>query len=328
MFTLIIDSNNLFIRNYTVNPFTDVNGNPLGGVAGTLVSLRSMISILKPSKVILVWDGEGGSAKKRQLFKEYKQGRKPITFGRNYQFGSEEKAKENVKWQLQQVRQLISHLPVIQIETKQCEADDAIAYLAKYRDFFSLGKVIIASCDKDFYQLIEEGCVVFNPQSKKLFSTKQVLDQFGIHPSNWLLYKSLSGDTSDNVDGVKGIAEKTVVKLFPDVAKEEKIDLSLLEKMIEEDLEKKEKKGNHNKLQKIQESWEIVKRNWKICSLDSILMSLTEKDRITKIVEAFELNYSPHQFHVDVVKLGGLPLSGDYFQPFLHLKALSKGEKN
>ena len=64
---LIIDGTNLFIRSYTVDTTLDINGNPGGGIGGTLKSLRSIIRNLKPNKVIFVWDGSNSTFHRRKI---------------------------------------------------------------------------------------------------------------------------------------------------------------------------------------------------------------------------------------------------------------------
>ena len=75
---LIIDAMNTFIRNYVMNPSLSATGSPIGGTKGFLMSLQKMAREIKPDNIIVVWDGGGGSAKRRAMVKEYKEGRKPL----------------------------------------------------------------------------------------------------------------------------------------------------------------------------------------------------------------------------------------------------------
>lgn len=314
MRTLLIDGTNLFIINYTVNASTDPNGVPTGGIAGTLRALKKIITDLAPEKVVFVWDGSGGSLQRKQVFAEYKDGRKPITVaGRQYAFENVEDAKQNIKWQMSKTRELIATLPLCQIVPDMIEADDAIAYLAKHRDYFGHRSSIIVSCDKDFYQLIDEKTAIFNPQSKKLWATKQVIDEYNIHPKNWLFYKAVCGDKSDNIPGVKGIGAKTLAKMFelnnPDIIHTPEI----IEKFNVEQLDK------NSKTFKMYESLEIIKRNWKIMSLTDIMMPVVAKDKLTEKIKNFSPALLKTKFYIEVMKYGGLGLQADYFTPFLSL---------
>ena len=75
---IVIDALNMFIRNYIVNPMISTNGNPIGGSVGFLNSVKKLMRESKPDQVIICWDGAGGSQRRRQTVKEYKQGRKPL----------------------------------------------------------------------------------------------------------------------------------------------------------------------------------------------------------------------------------------------------------
>ena len=75
---LVIDSLNMFFRAYIVDPSVSENGDPIGGMKGYLKILQKLLRETKPDKVIICWDGPGGSQKRRQTVKEYKAGRKPL----------------------------------------------------------------------------------------------------------------------------------------------------------------------------------------------------------------------------------------------------------
>ena len=81
---LIIDAMNTFIRNYVMNPSISSDGSPIGGTKGFLMTVQKLTREINPNKVIVVWDGSGGSAKRRTLAKEYKDGRKPLRLNRAY----------------------------------------------------------------------------------------------------------------------------------------------------------------------------------------------------------------------------------------------------
>lgn len=327
MRTLLVDGTNLFIRSYTVNPTLNGNGIPVGGVIGTLKSLRSIIRNLKPQKVIFVWDGPGGSVKKRKLFKEYKEGRRPRTIaGRHYDFGSIEKAKENKVWQIENLRTLISSLPVCQIITQNIEADDAIAYIVNNAEYFGHTSNIIATCDKDFYQLIGYKTVIYNPIKKTLLSRKGLIDETGIPPENWLFFKAINGDKSDNIPGVPGFGHKTIAKLFCPLTSGELTVENIKEAIaIQKDfldcgrLNSTEKKSAERILKRyktLEENIELIERNWKIMSLKDPLISLNAKEKLTEIL----LNFSPvlnkPQFYVDIMKLGGMDIQLSFFDEF------------
>lgn len=73
---LIIDGLNNFIRNFVINPSTNQNGEPIGGVVGFMKTMKNIILETTPDLVVVAWDGEGGSRRRRGIFAEYKAGRK------------------------------------------------------------------------------------------------------------------------------------------------------------------------------------------------------------------------------------------------------------
>jgi 5'-3' exonuclease len=97
------------------------------------------------------------------------------------------------------------------------EADDTIAYIAQmYQE--TCKKITIVSTDRDFYQLVDDRIQVWSPIKKKMYDTQAVLDEFGVHPTNMVIYRSFTGDASDNIPGVNGIGPKTILKLVPELA--------------------------------------------------------------------------------------------------------------
>lgn len=324
MRTLLIDGTNLFIVNYAANPTLDMNGVPSGGIAGTLKSLRRIIGSLKPSKVIFVWDGAQGSAKKRKLFRDYKQGRRPrVIAGRNYAFESIDKAIENKIWQTKILQELIECLPVLQIVTDSVEADDAIAYLVNSCEYFNHTSNIIATCDKDFYQLINSKTVIYNPIKKCLVTEQSLIEETGYHPKNWLFLKTINGDTSDNIEGVRNFGPKTVSKLFP-----VKEDLMLEPKVIEETYKLQcdlvaQDMGNAKWLEKYKvlfENIDLIRRNWELMSLKDVLMNASEKDKLTYQVTNFTPILNKPKFYVSLMKLGGLGIPTNFFDEFYSLR--------
>ena len=87
------------------------------------------------------------------------------------------------------------------------EADDIIAYLANH---YFKKEVTILSSDKDFLQLVNERIQVFTPTKKKMYTEKEVVEDYGVTPQNLIFYRVLMGDKSDNIKGVNGVGIKTI----------------------------------------------------------------------------------------------------------------------
>jgi 5'-3' exonuclease len=93
------------------------------------------------------------------------------------------------------------------------EADDVIAYLAV--DKFKDSNVTIMSSDKDFLQLVSNKIKIWSPTKKKLYGCAELLMEYGISCKNFINYRILEGDTSDNIPGINGAGLKTIKKCFP-----------------------------------------------------------------------------------------------------------------
>jgi DNA polymerase-1 len=220
---LIIDGMNTFLRSFAVVNRINLAGNDVGGLIGFLKSLGHAIKLLYPTRVVIVFDGEGGSGNRKYLYSQYKGNRDT---GRimNYKSFQTKTSEDDSKYnQITRLVDYLQFLPVSLMSYDKLEADDVMGYLAGkiYKDY-SDSKVYLMSSDNDFMQLVNDRINVYSPTKKKIYGVENVIEDFGIHPDNFLLYKSLVGDTSDNIPGVNGLGEKNVVKLFEFIAKPER----------------------------------------------------------------------------------------------------------
>lgn len=213
---MLVDGTNTFIRCWAANPALDENGNHTGGVVGFLKSVGYGIKLLAPTRCIVVFDGIGGSFKRRQIFPEYKEHRKGrIRLNRAYEEMSDPKTEEEqMRKQFIRLLHYLRVLPVNMISIDHVEADDVIAYAAT--DLFKESKkVYIMSSDKDFLQLCTGNVCVYSPTKKRIYGPAEVLDEYHIHPNNFVLFRALDGDDSDNINGIELAGPKTIVKHFP-----------------------------------------------------------------------------------------------------------------
>jgi len=210
---MIVDALNMYFRAYIVDPSLSTNGQPLGGVKGFIKILQKLSRDLKPDLIAICWDGPGGSRKRRQIVKEYKEGRKPIRLNRETDL-SENEELENKIWQQTRLIEYLNQLPVPQFMFPEVEADDVIAYVAHSHHFEGWQKIIVSS-DKDFLQLCDDETVLFRPIQKKVHNKNNVVEEYGIHPTNFALARAIAGDKSDNLKGVPGAGLPTVQKRLP-----------------------------------------------------------------------------------------------------------------
>lgn len=213
---LLVDGTNTFMRCWCANPAMDENGNHTGGIVGFLKSVGYAIKLLAPTRCVIIFDGVGGSFKRRQLFPDYKENRKgKIRLNRAYEELSDAPSEEEqCRNQYLRLTNYLQIMPVNMLSIDHVEADDVIAFLAQ--DYFKASeKVYVMSSDKDFLQLCDGRISVYSPTKKRIYGPTEVLADYSIHPNNFVLYRALDGDDSDNVPGIELAGPKTIVKHFP-----------------------------------------------------------------------------------------------------------------
>lgn len=221
---LIVDGTNLFIRTFSAIPTLNPDGMHIGGLSGFLQSLAATIRMISPSRVVVVFDGKGGSARRRQLYSNYKE-RRAIKSRLNRVAGFEDITDEQraMKYQLLRIYYYLQSLPVTTISIDHIEADDTIAYLSSY----FTENVVILSNDRDFLQLVSDRVNVYVPTKKKLYTPQNLLEDYGVWCENFTIYKALKGDSSDNIKSMAGFGDKTILKEFPQIMDRSKIDLEV-----------------------------------------------------------------------------------------------------
>jgi len=232
---LIIDGLNTFLRSFTMINHINPDGHHIGGLTGFLKSIGYAIRMCDPTKVVIVFDGVGGSNARRNLFPDYKANRN-VNRMTNYSiFSSKDEEQESINNQMERLIQYLKCLPVTVISIDGLEADDIIGYLAnKFQAYDETQQVTIMSADKDFLQLVSSKVSVYSPTKKKVYTPKDVLEEYGVSSINFINYKILLGDSSDNVPGVTGLGPKKLTKLYPELTGANHVTLdSIIEKSAE-----------------------------------------------------------------------------------------------
>ena len=211
---LLIDGLNTFIRVFTAIPTTNEDGIHIGGIVGFLRSIGYTINMVRPTRVIIVFDGKGGSNRRRKIFPEYKMGRK-MSVRLNRTTGVSLTREDEHKMMIAQLNRVIEYLeclPLTITNVENVEADDVIGYCAKH---LFKDKVTIMSTDKDFLQLVDNRIQIYSPTKKLMYDEERIKNEYGIDAKNFLLYRIMDGDKSDGIPGIKGAGLKTLLKVFP-----------------------------------------------------------------------------------------------------------------
>ena len=211
---MLVDCMNMFIRGFAMIPAINPQGQPVGGLVGFMRSLNFNIRQQQPTRVILVFDGIGSRQNRQNIDSDYKgtRGLKRIT---NWEFyDNQEQEHASFSSQMDRLIDYLHQLPVDMISVDKQEADDIIAVIAK-RIEKEGNKCTIVSSDKDYLQLLSNNIKVYAPIKKKLYDYDLFVQEYKVLPENFIYYKSLLGDNSDNIPGVKGLGAKTLLKEFP-----------------------------------------------------------------------------------------------------------------
>tara|TARA_Y100001963_G_scaffold33446_1_gene46395 strand:+ start:2458 stop:3429 length:972 start_codon:yes stop_codon:yes gene_type:complete len=284
---LLIDQLNLFFRSYIVNPSLSLNGQPIGGLIGSIKSMQKICRETKPDKIVICWDGEGGSKKRKLMKKDYKAGRKPLRLNRDIRNLSESEEKSNKIWQMQRIVEYYNCMPVIQLIFSGVEADDIIAYVANMPEHKDDQKVIISS-DKDFFQLLTENTILYRPIQKQILNRNNIIENFSIHPKNFAIARAMAGDRSDNLEGIGGAGLKTISKRFPFLLEEESATISDVVDYSKQQLQENSLKVYQN----VVEKRDILERNYQMMQLYTPSLNIEAKKTIRTTMKGADLTFN------------------------------------
>ena len=196
---LIIDGNNLAHR--AKHTFSLSNrGQDVSVTYGTLRILGSLMKKFNPTSVIMCWDG-GIPEFRRQRVPSYKAGRER---------GDPDEYADFIR-QLQELSDYaLPLMGVVSVRKIGAEADDLMFHASR----ISNSQCIIVTTDADLLQAAAAGISIYSPTKEKMYTPEKILSQYGVQPMELVHLRALAGDGSDNIAGVRGIGEKTAIKLF------------------------------------------------------------------------------------------------------------------
>ena len=205
--TLLVDGDNLFKIGFHGTRDLYNDGEHLGGIYHFINILRKFLEEHNHDKVIVFWDGESNSSIRKSIYPQYKANRRQEMNEFKYESYLQQKIR---------VKQYLEEIFVRQVEVKDNEADDLMAY---YTQITTDEDIIIFSADKDLTQLISERVTIYSPTSKQYYKNGDMItiNKVDIPHHNVLLTKIFTGDKSDNIYGIEGLGEKTLIKYFPQI---------------------------------------------------------------------------------------------------------------
>ena len=202
---VLVDGNNLLFRSYYATAYTgnimrNKDGFPTNGLYGFVNMINKIVAEEKPKYMMVAFDI--GKTFRHEKYEDYKGGRR--------------ETPDDLKVQFPIAKKILTAMGIKYLECNGYEADDIIGTISSWCDNDPEYEALIVSSDKDLLQLISEETVV------KLLKTKDYImmnkdtfvQTYGFEPIKMIDLKALMGDASDNIPGVKGIGEKTAIKLL------------------------------------------------------------------------------------------------------------------
>jgi DNA polymerase-1 len=282
---LIIDALNAYLRAYIVNPSLSSNGQPIGGINGFIKILQKLVRETKPNEIAVIWDGPNGSAKRKKMDKNYKDGRKPLKLNRAFHNLTDEEVGHNKMWQQARVMEYLNQMPIVQTIIPEIEADDVIAYLTTMAYYKGWQKIIVSN-DKDFMQLCDEETVLLRPVKNEILNKQRIIEQTGIHPTNMALARAIIGDSSDNLPGIRGAGFATVAKRLNFLSAEKSYT-------IDEVIEFCDNINNKVKFyDNVADNKRIIEHNYKMMQLYAPQMSIQSKIVVQEAIENFDFTFN------------------------------------
>ena len=195
----IIDgSNNVYRSYYAIRNLTNSAGFSTNAVYGFVTTLRKLLKDHDPDCIAVAFD-EGRETARTAQFEDYKKGRKPMP--------------DDLVVQIPLVYEVLEGFRIPVIRSTEWEADDFIGSLActaRDRGY----DVVIATSDKDFFQLVDGGIRLYHTGREVLYDAKGVEEAFGLPPEKVVDVMAIWGDAIDNIPGVPGIGEKGAKSLI------------------------------------------------------------------------------------------------------------------
>lgn len=202
---ILIDGNNLLFRSYYATAYTgnvmkNSKGFPTNGLYGFINMLNKILNEEHPMYVVVAFDK--GKTFRHEKYPEYKDGR--------------HETPEELIMQFPYAKKLVEAMGMTYLEADNYEADDIIGTFVKQSELDDDFDATIISSDKDLLQLIsdETDVKLLKPVGFVRMDKKEFINTYGIEPHLMVDLKALMGDSSDNIPGVKGIGEKTALKLL------------------------------------------------------------------------------------------------------------------
>jgi DNA polymerase I len=207
---LLVDGNALFkVGYFAAKDMYNSNGQHIGGVYSFLSILRKLLTEDLYHRVYVFWDGNFSGKLRYEIYEPYKSGR-----GKDYLNGTQP-IDENELAQRKLVWEYLNETYIRQLMDEVVESDDFIAYYCKTKK--PNENITIVSNDRDYVQLISNDVRIYFLDLKNYVDLSNYSSYFCYHQGNAVLVKTMIGDNSDSIKGIKGLGEDKLLSLFPEM---------------------------------------------------------------------------------------------------------------
>ena len=184
---ILVDGSSFFYRAFhALPPLINSKGLPTGAIYGVANMVKKLLSQYQPKYFAVIFDAPGKTFR-HEIFPEYKSHRPPTP--------------DDLKSQYHPLVNLLETMGVKVFAIPGVEADDVIGTLAKQAESKKI-PVCIATGDKDFAQIVDPHVCLYNSMSEQWLDESQIELKYGIKPSQFIDYLTLTGDSVDNIPGV------------------------------------------------------------------------------------------------------------------------------
>lgn len=252
---LLVDGSNLLFQMFFGMPARIINeqGKAIQGTLGFVGALLKIIRMTKPTHVAVLFDGESHNPR-TDVDEAYKANRE------DYSQVAEE---DNPFSQLPDIYAALDFLGLCHAETTDCETDDWMAgYVRKYAEEEVSGgcRIVISSFDSDFFQLISDNVTIlrYRGENSVLCDRAYLQDKYGIIPERYADFKSLTGDTADNIKGADKVGPKTAARLVNEFGS------------LEEIFTRAEEIKKPSIRESVKQNAERLRKNYRLIKLDGV----------------------------------------------------------
>ena len=247
---LIVDGHNLLFQMFygMPNKIRNENGKSIHAVIGFIGDFHWLMILIEPTHCVILFDGEHPN-KRNEVLPEYKANR--IDYSKVLD-------DDNPFSQLNDIYKALDYMHIKYVEVEEFETDDVISsYVKQYGNTI---QIYISSFDSDYFQLVNENVKIIRYRGKNsiICDSEYIFHKFNIKSNLYADYKSLVGDSADNIKGIVGVGPKTATKIIRNYGS------------IDDIYQKIEQIKDMKIKQLLFDNQELVRRNYQLIKLDSI----------------------------------------------------------